>query len=581
MPAEELPPAGGAVAVAEGPPAGRAAQGGSAPPAGRAALAGSVPSAGRASQSGPATRRRMVWATPRRLARVAAYLVAGIGLFLCYQLVSGTQPVSPDGSSNALEAWAMLHGNVLLSGWTLTDVSFYTTELPEYMLAELIRGLSPAVIQASAAFTYTLLVLLAGLVAKGRAKGREGVVRVLIGSGLMLAPQLGAPVHVLLSAPDHVGTGVPLLATFLVLDRAPKRWYTPPLIALMLTWTVIGDRLAVAAAAIPLAAVCAIRVIRRRVRDGAPLAAQWFEMSLIAAGIVSVGISTLVPWVIGRAGGFTLLPVTSAQVASPSVMPDNFRLTGEGVLGLYGADFVNAPHGLQLAVALLHLAGVALVAWAVARALRRFFRCYDLLVQVLTVAILVNLAAYLFSTLPYDNIWDTRQISAVLPFGAVLAGRLLAADLIRARLVPALVMVLACYAAALGFSAAQLPVPPHDLALADWLVAHDLKTGLSVYDESNITTLESDGRVQLLPTAWERTQAVPRAYQSDASWYDPRLNYADYVVNTGIDGYANVIPYQDLLAAFGRPAQTYRYGPYVITVWHKNLLDDLGGPPSH
>jgi hypothetical protein len=523
----------------------------------------------------------MAWATRGRLAWIGAYLVAGVGLFLCYQLVSGTQPVSPDGSSNALEAWDMLHGNVLLSGWTLTDVSFYTTELPEYMLAELIRGLSPAVVQASAAFSYALLVLLAGLVAKGRARGLVGVVRVLVASGLMLAPQLGASVHVLLSAPDHVGTGVPLLAAFLVVDRAPKRWYTPPLIALMLTWTVIGDRLAIVVAVIPMAAVCCMRVIRRRARDRTPLAAQWFELSLLAACFVSVGISTLVTWLISQAGGFTLLPVTTAQVASPSVMPDNLRLTGEGVLGLYGADFLNAPHGLQLAIALVHVAGLALVAWAVARALRRFFRCYDLLVQVLTVAILVNLAAYLFSTLPYDNIWDTRQIAAVLPFGAVLAGRLLAGDLIRAKLVPVLGVVLACYAAALGFSAAQPLVPAHDLALADWLVAHNLQTGLSVYDESNVTTLESDGRVQVLPAAWEPAEAVPRAYQSDASWYDPRLHYADFVVNTGIDGYANVIPYQELTAVFGRPAETYRYGPYTIMVWHQNLLDDLSGPPSH
>ena len=28
----------------------------------------------------------------------------------------------------------MLHGNLMRSGWTLSDVSFYTTELPEYVL---------------------------------------------------------------------------------------------------------------------------------------------------------------------------------------------------------------------------------------------------------------------------------------------------------------------------------------------------------------------------------------------------------------------------------------------------------------
>jgi hypothetical protein len=54
-------------------------------------------------------------------------------LFVCYLRLSRTQPVVSDGASNALQAWDMLHGNWLLRGWTVSDVSFYTTELPEYV----------------------------------------------------------------------------------------------------------------------------------------------------------------------------------------------------------------------------------------------------------------------------------------------------------------------------------------------------------------------------------------------------------------------------------------------------------------
>ena len=359
-------------------------------------------------------------------------------LFLCYLRVSGTQSVSSDGGSNALEAWDMLHGNLVLHGWTLTDVSFYTTELPEYMLVELIRGLGPAVVHTAAAFTYTLLVLLAGLVAKGRATGREGVARALIGSGIMLAPQLGNPVFVLLLVPDHVGTGVPMLLIFLVLDRAGRRWYVPPVIALMLAWATIGDRLVIAAAVVPIVVVCGIRIVRAVLADR-PLAAVRFEAGLAAAGIASLGISLLALRVLGHLDGYKLIPL-GTNLAKLSGLARHFRLTGEGVLGLYGADFVHAPLGPQTAIAVLHLAGLALAAWALARALRRFFRTDDLLVQVLAVGILADLAAFVFSSLP-RTIWDTRQISAVLPFGAALAGRLLAGDLLRARLVPALAVI--------------------------------------------------------------------------------------------------------------------------------------------
>jgi hypothetical protein len=541
-----------------------------------------------------------------RLAWIGAYLVAGVLLFLCYLRTSGTQSISSDGGSNALEAWDMLHGNLLLHGWTLTDVSFYTTELPEYMLVELIRGLGPAVVHTSAALTYTLLVLLAGLLAKGRATGREGVVRVLIGSGIMLAPQLGNPTFVLLLVPDHVGTGVPMLLIFLVLDRAPRRWYIPPVIALLLAGAAIGDRLVIAAAILPIVLVCGVRIFQR-VRAGRPLEDMWFEGSLIGAGITAVGITLLAGRIITHLNGFALLPLGTHLAKVPGLVM-HFRLTGRGLLDLFGADVSHAPLGVQTAFALVHLAGLALAAWALARALRRFFRCDDLLVQVLAVGILTDVAAFVFSSLP-RTLWDTRQISAVLPFAAVLAGRLLAGDLLagdllpgdllpgdllagdllagdllKARLVPALLpalaVVLACYTAALGFDAAQPGIPAHDQSLADWLVAHDFKYGLSNYYEGNITTLDSGGRVHLIAVHWGPAKSVPRAYQSEASWYDPQRHYANFVVNTGADQPKAIIPSRDLQRAFGPPAKVYHDGPYTILVWNKNLLADLGRPPK-
>ena len=518
---------------------------------------------------------RAGWLTQARLAWIGAYLAAGIVLFLCYLRVSGTQSISSDGGSNALEAWDMLHGNLLLHGWTLTDVSFYTTELPEYMLVELIRGLGPAVVHTSAAVTYTLLVLLAGLVAKGRATGREGVARALLGSGIMLAPQLGNPVFVLLLVPDHVGTGVPMLAIFLVLDRAPRRWYVPPVIALMLAWATIGDRLVIAAAVVPIVLVCGFRILRVILADR-PLTAVRFEAGLAAAGLASVGILVLAGRVLGRLGGYSLIPL-GTHLAKWWGLAKHFRLTGDGLLGLYGADFIHAPLGPQTGIAVLHLAGLALAAWALCRALRRFARSDDLLVQVLAVAILADVAAFVFSTLP-RTLWDTRQISAVLPFGAVLAGRLLAGDLLKTRLVPALAVLLACYTAALGFDVAQPSIPAHDQSLANWLVAHDFRYGLSNYYEGNITTLDSGGRVHLIAVSWGADKSVPRAYQSDASWYDPQLHYANFVVNTGADQPPAVIPSGDLSRAFGRPAKIYHDGPYTILVWNKNLLADLGRP---
>jgi len=505
--------------------------------------------------------------------------VVAVVLFACYARLSGTIPDNSDGSDQALQAWDMLHGNWLLRGWTVGDVSYYTTEIPEYMIVEKIIGLGADVVHVAAGLTYTLLVLLTGWLAKGRATGREGLVRALVASGILLAPQLGDGVHLLIQQPDHIGTQVPLLCVFIVLDRGPRRWYIPAAVTVMLTWVIVSDRIGVFTAALPLAAVCGLRVVSALGRDRKRLASQWFEIWLAAAGLVSFVLATLIVSVIKHLGGYTPLPLPS-KVASVGSLPAHGVLTMEGILTLYGADFIRMAAGVALAVALVHLAGLALALCGFCRAYLRFFSATDLIVPVLATGIVFNLAAYIFSVVP-STWFDTREITAVLPLGAVLAGRQLAGPLIRARLQPVLTVVLAVYAAALGYGAAQPPVADSEQPIVGWLEAHHLVTGLGTYTESNVITLGSGGRVAVRTVTWRASGAVPRAYESEASWYDPRTSYANFVVTNAADGGGtSAIPRRDILALAGPPAHTYHDKSFTIMVWNHNLLADLGRPPS-
>jgi len=239
--------------------------------------------------------------------------------------------------------------------------------------------------------------------------------------------------------------------------------------------------------------------------------------------------------------------------------------------------------GVAAVIAVVHLAGLALAVWGVGRAFRRFFSTDDLIVPVMAAAIAINLVAYIVSVVPVT--WfDTREIVVVLPFGAVLAGRLLAGTLARARLRPVLAGGLACYALALGYGMAHPAVSDGEKPVVPWLEAHHLRTGLGTYAESNLITLDSKGRVEVRAVSWLPTGAVPRAYESKASWYDPGLSYANFVLINSADAKAGskgiIIPYGDILALAGPPAHTYHYKTYTIWVWNHNLLAGLGGPPS-
>jgi len=175
---------------------------------------------------------------------LALVLVVAL-LFLGYLQLSRTYATNSDEANDLLMASDMLHGNVLLHGWYLSDVSFYTTELPQYALLVFLFGLHPATSHIAAAMTYTLVLVFAVLLARGRRadRGREGLARTLLTGGIMLAPQLGVGVFIVLLSLGHLGTSVPLMLTFLVIDRMRPRWYVPVLVGLLLAWVLVADQL--------------------------------------------------------------------------------------------------------------------------------------------------------------------------------------------------------------------------------------------------------------------------------------------------------------------------------------------------
>jgi hypothetical protein len=178
------------------------------PPADEAAGPGSTPS--------PWYVRR------RRWVETAGFAVFAAVLFAVYLRLSRTSPENSDQANILLAASDLLHGNLLLHGWYLTDVSFYTTEVPQYALLEIFFGVHPNTAHIAAAMTYTLAVLLAVLLARGGFTSRAAVIRMTIAAGIMLAPQLGIGVAALLLSVGHIGTAVPVLLVFLLLDRAPN-----------------------------------------------------------------------------------------------------------------------------------------------------------------------------------------------------------------------------------------------------------------------------------------------------------------------------------------------------------------------
>jgi hypothetical protein len=526
-------------------------------------------------------------APARRLFIAVAAVLAVALLFLAYLRMSRTYPENSDESNDLLMAWDMLHGNVLLHGWYLSDVSFISTELPQYALLVWLFGLHADTAHIAAAMTYTLVVIFAVLLARG-ARGRvprgEAWPRMLLTAGLMFAPQLGVGVFVLLLSLGHIGTAVPLLLTWLVIDRCPPRPWVAVLAGLLLTWVLVADPLVLVVGVVPLAAVCALRVtqaLARRGDDpaGSVLRAHAYELSLAVAAVLAQGVA----WMAGRLLQAYLHPVPY-QLAPLHTWPKHAWVTAQGLLALFGAK----PTGpaAAMAFAVLHLAGVALVAWALLRVARHFLSWPDMISQILLVAMVLNVAAYVPSTLADATALNAREFAVVLPFGAVLAGRTLGPGLraglsrARQRVGPALLagvigVLVAGYAASLGWAAAQPSVPPMNSRLASFLATHHLTSGIGGYWLSSVVTVGTDGAVTIRSVRPGTLE--PNLWEAKSSWFDPRTNRANFLVTSSAPGFFNHWqPNPAALAGLGKPVRTYHTGPYTVYVYDHNLLAELG-----
>ena len=83
----------------------------------------------------------------------------------------------------------------------------------------------------------------------------------------------------------------------------------------------------------------------------------WFELALVAAGVLSVGVAWAAARVLAAAGGFAghPFPLTLAPL---SLLWTHAWLTGWGVLELYGGNFIGVTGWAGFTFAVLHLIGL-------------------------------------------------------------------------------------------------------------------------------------------------------------------------------------------------------------------------------
>jgi hypothetical protein len=550
---------------------------------------------------------RRVW----RWAGLAVFLLVVAVLFDAYLHLSKTYQENSDEANILLMANDMLHGNIMLQGWFVSDVPFISTELPQIAMLVWIFGLHLDTAHIAAAMTYTLVVAFAMVLAKGKAHGWAAVARMALALGIMLAPQTGVGVFVDIFSVGHIGTALPVMLTWLVVDRLGRRPYVPVIVAVLLGWAETADPLVLVIAIFPLFAICAARLatglvvsVRERGQRGLwralgrGAAGRWFELALAAAGGAGYAIAWGASQFIKNSNGYF-------QYAVPYKLDParnwlwQARVVVHGLLEMFGAYFVSGNpkdpqaqqalisplSGLDQAIAVTRLVVVVLAVWGCAAIARRlFFRDADIVSQLLLAGIVANLFAYIPSTLANNvSALNTREIAPVLPFAAVLAGRMLGDRLLRGprvtirlpgrrfglRLVAgSLVALMGWYGYGL-WRQADTPAAPEPYAqLAAYLEQNHLDNGLGGYWQASVITVETGGKVTIRAVTPACLQ--PYLWESKSEWYDPsREHPANFLLLSNVPGYFNkyaVSPavLQALNYWFGKPKYSH-YPKYYGT----------------
>jgi hypothetical protein len=223
----------------------------------------------------------------------------------------------------------------------------------------------------------------------------------------------------------------------------------------------------------------------------------------------------------------------------------------------------DAGYILGLACLLAAAAGVARVAWT--------WRTASRAEQLLCVAIVLDLSAYVISTMPI--LTNPYEVVAVLPCGAVLAARACVPGHMAGPLRTGTATGLAAIAALLTLTtaaarpAAAAPTAP----LSAWLEAHGLTYGLAGYWNSSVITLQSGNRVQVRAVVMQGRRVVPYDWETNTLWFDASRHDATFVIvdlaGNGLSPSAGQF--------FGKPDKIGHVAHWAILIYQKNLLEQV------
>lgn len=418
-----------------------------------------------------------------------------------------TLPLNSDSTGMLLYAEDILSGNIFLSGWYLTGLTFITTDLPFFIIGVAIFGVSLKAFHTAVFLMYIVLLLTAlPLVFYGvKNKWISAIFLFIIG--------LFPTGYALSNTFVHTGVFALMFLSCFILysyDKSPKV-FKLILLGLTTALSVAGDHMGLILITLPITALAVFKVFKKNIPT---------VISVISGTVAGFGIELLFL----KLGGAVLNNLSRTSFTEPELFQYNVQSYIEYFLKLingffFGKEFMS----LETGVYLLKIIMAGLAAYAVFRCFKKALKKEnpDIPTLMLSVGFVIVSLLLLIGNFSID-ITAGRYISYLPLFLAIVLSRADFKYTAKSKVVLSLICVFLIVMQLGGIG----NISPYNRysELSDFLYSQNLTKGYASFWDSHVLTGYSEGKVRVVPVYNTENGIAPRLWFSKASDYTTKNN---------------------------------------------------------
>lgn len=497
------------------------------------------------------------------------YVIAIIAICRCV----GTDS---DKANHLLQAYDILNGNVFLKDWNLTGVTFLTTDLLYYEIAELFFGISYKSIYVAGGLMISS-VLMISFIAADYGQEEHKILKKILCVLLLAIPCKELVSHF------RVHTGAVFLSIFsyivyycIVKEKKYLRRYFISLFIVLFMGT-IGDLLLVIIAAIPIVLCCLYRLAQVEKKDGYI----YLKIAIISIGAVLGGFvfQKLYLW-IGKAnlnsyiGNQNFATVDQWPIKFQNFIVSILNMTMANFGGGRIADIWNLLKGVYFLVLLMAVIFMII-------SINNFLKNEeeDCLSTLLALGIIMAFLAYLLTDMAQPRYITLIPIASILL--VVRNVQWLYEKFNNRKMISTIVISIAVLGAIGKMHEVltyEYPTINKSYAeIIEFLEEHNLKYGYaSFWNASNLTVL-SENNVKVRHITKNGPTYEMYNWFNKNSWYHEDTTFV--LVNNSSKDLGAMDPFgvseEGIIQVFGNPSECYEINDYIVMVYEKKLSDAL------